>query len=262
VTLEMFAAPDPLLRQAIFRAYNDWIADYCAPYPGKLKALGVIDTADLDAAIAEMERVRAKGVVGVLISVNPGDGRYVRPEFDRFWAAAVSLGLPVSLHGGTDVNAVPFNQLTVGMMCTISTAVQTTLVDLVYGGVFARHPRLKVLSVENGAGWAPYMMQAMDARVYLDETRKLRFGKEEPMRPSDYIRRNVGITFMSDKLAIRQRDVIGVEALLWASDYPHHEGTFPHSLAVLDRQMVGVPDDVRDQIVRRNTAALYGFDLA
>jgi predicted TIM-barrel fold metal-dependent hydrolase len=149
-------------------------------------------------------------------------------------------------------------QKSIGMLVTISAAVQTTLVDLVYGGVFARHPELRVLSVENGAGWAPYMMQAMDVRVFLGPSRKLEVGGEA-LRPSDYIRRNVRITFMSDKLAMRLRDVIGLDSLLWASDYPHGESTFPNSRQVLDRQLAEVPAAEREQIVFGNTSRLYQF---
>lgn len=259
VTLELFGIPDAGLRSAAFRAYNDWVADYCRPYPDRLKAVGVVDTEDPGAAVRELERVRSMGLVGALISVAPGDDRYLRPEFDRFWSAAEALELPVSLHSGTEQAPVPFTDKSIGMLVSISVPVQVTLVDLVYAGVFARHPALRVVSVENGAGWAPYMMQAMDVRVFLDASRKLRFGDEEPLRPSEYVRRNVRITFMSDKLAIRLRDVIGVEALLWASDYPHPESTFPASRAVIERQLKEVPAGEQEQLICGNTARLYGF---
>jgi predicted TIM-barrel fold metal-dependent hydrolase len=258
VSLEMFGMPDPLLRRAVFRAYNGWIADYCRVYPDRLKGIGVVDTEDVGEGIAELRRVKELGLVGAMISVSPLDNIYVRPEFDPFWNAAVDLDLPISLHSGTDSKNQPFMTKTVGMLATISVSVQITLVDLVYGGVFARHPKLRVLSVENGVGWAPYMMQAMDVRVFLGPSRNLEFGNEA-LRPSDYIRRNVRFTFMSDKLGIRLRDVIGVENLLWASDYPHTESTFPNSRQTLARQLEDVPDPDREAIISGNTVHLYGF---
>jgi predicted TIM-barrel fold metal-dependent hydrolase len=103
------------------------------------------------------------------------------------------------------------------------------------------------------------MLQAMDVRVFLDESRKLRFGTEEPRRPSDYIRSNVRITFMSDKLAMRMRDSAGVDTLMWASDYPHGESTFPHSREIIARQLAGIPDDERERMLYGNTARMYGF---
>jgi predicted TIM-barrel fold metal-dependent hydrolase len=259
VTLEMFGSPDTGLRQAVFRAYNNWIAEFCAARPGIYKALAVIDTDDVGAAVAELERCAKLGMVGALVSISPGDNRYVRPGFDRFWAAAESLGMPISLHSGTDMKPVPFMQKTTGMLSSMFSIVQVTLVDLVYGGVFARHPGLMVLSVENGAGWVPYMLQAMDVRVFLDESRKLRFGTEEPRRPSDYIRSNVRVTFMSDKLAMRMRDSAGVDTLMWASDYPHGESTFPHSQEIIARQLAGIPGDDRERMLYGNTARMYGF---
>jgi predicted TIM-barrel fold metal-dependent hydrolase len=198
-------------------------------------------------------------MAGALVSASPGDRRYLDPRFDRFWSAAESLGLPVSLHSGSDMSPVPFVDKSVGMLAMLASSVQVTLIDLVYGGVFARHPRLCVLAVEYGAGWLPYMLQAMDVRVFLDESRKLRFGSEEPRRPSDYIRSNVRITFMSDKLAMRLRDSIGVGSLLWGSDYPHPESTFPQSRAVIERQLAGIPADERARMLCGNTAELYGF---
>lgn len=259
VALELFGVPDGALRAAIFRSYNDWIAEFARACPARFKALGLIDSDDVGAATAELERVARLGMVGVAISASPGDDRYLSPEFDRFWSAAVSLGLPVSLHSGSDMKPVPFVEKSVGGICMLASTVQVTLIDLVYAGVFARHPRLCVLAVEFGAGWLPYMLQAMDVRVFLDETRRLRFGSEQPRRPSDYIRSNVRITFMSDKLAMRMRESIGVECLLWGSDYPHPEGTFPHSRAVIERQLADVPGEERERLLWRNTAELYGF---
>jgi len=259
VTLEMFGSPDAGLRRAVFRAYNDWIAEFCAARPRIYKALGVIDTDDVDAAVAELERCAKLGMAGALVSIHPGDNRYVRPGFDRFWAAAESLNMPISLHSGTDMKPVPFMEKSTGMLTSMFSIVQTTLVDLVYGGVFARHPKLIVLSVENGAGWLPYMLQAMDVRVFLDESRKLRFGNEEPRRPSDYIRSNVRVTFMSDKLAMRMRDTCGLETLMWASDYPHGESTFPHSREIIARQLNGIPAAECDQLLFGNTQKMYGF---
>jgi predicted TIM-barrel fold metal-dependent hydrolase len=259
VTLELFAVPDAGLRAAIFRAYNDWIAEFASARPERYRALGVVDVEDVDAAVAELERCASLGMAGALISASPGDHRYVSPRFDRFWSAAGSLGLPLSLHSGSDMKPVPFVDKSVGMLCMLASTVQVTLIDLVYGGVFARHPRLCVLAVEYGAGWLPYMLQAMDVRVFLDESRKLRFGSEEPRRPSDYVRSNVRITFMSDKLAMRLRESIGVGSLLWGSDYPHPESTFPHSRAVIGRQLAGIPAAERAQMLAGNTAELYGF---
>jgi predicted TIM-barrel fold metal-dependent hydrolase len=259
VTLEMFAAPDRALRHAIFRAYNDWLAEFVSARRDRYKAIGIVDTDDVGAAVAELERIARMGMAGALISPRPGDNRFVRPEFDRFWAAARALGLPVSFHSGSDMKPVPFIEKSVGMLAMMSSDVQVALIDLVYGGVFARHPELIVLAVEYGAGWFPYMLQAMDVRVFLDESRKLRFGKEEPRRPSDYIRSNVRITFMSDKLAMQLRESLGPGALHWASDFPHAEGTFPHSRAVIDRQLAGVPGTERAELLWGNTAKLYGF---
>ncbi len=257
VALRMFAIGDPALRRACFSAYNDWLAEFCRARPDRLKGIGMVATDDVDLAVAELRRVRNLGHVGAMISVSPERPYYVQPEFDRFWAAAVALQTPVSLHVGTDGERQrPVAQRTVGELCTIAVPAQRTLVDLIYGGVFVRHPKLMVISVEHGVGWAPYLLQSMDAAFHIKAATHL----NEGLKASDYFRRNIRLTFMRDNVGIRHRHEIGLDLLLWSTDYPHRESTFPHSREVLANMMAGVPPNEQHQIAFGNTAALYGLN--
>lgn len=257
VALRMFAIQDPALRRACFAAYNDWVAAFCRAYPDRLKGVGMVATDDVDLAVAELRRLRELGLPGAMISVLPERPYYLEPAFDKFWAAAVDLRIPVSLHVGTNGERQrTIAQRSVGELCTIAVSAQRTLVDLVYAGVFARHPRLMVLSVEHGAGWVPYLMQSMDHAFHGIAAGNL----DQGMKASDYFRRNIRLTFMRDDLAIQHRHEIGLDLLLWSTDYPHRESTFPRSREVLERMTAGIPAAERDRIAYGNTAALYGIN--
>jgi predicted TIM-barrel fold metal-dependent hydrolase len=255
VGLGMFAIDDPALRGACFRAYNDWIAEFCAAYPDRLKGVGMVDTEEVGATVAELKRLRELNLVGAMISVLPDSAAYVQPEFDPFWATAAELKLPVSLHVLTNRRARNDPQRTVGEYCTVSVFVQITLVDLIYGGVFVRHPDLKVISVEHGGGWVPYLMQSMDSAWH---SRQASF--EPGLKASDYFRRNIRLTFMRDNLLIKSRHEVGLDVMMWSTDFPHRASTYPHSREILANMMAGVPAAEQRQIVYDNAAALYGFN--
>jgi predicted TIM-barrel fold metal-dependent hydrolase len=126
--------------------------------------------------------------------------------------------------------------------------------------VFERFPGLKVLSVEHEAGWAAYFLHIMDytytQRVPRPEWHRFSNGA----LPSDFFHRNVFISFQEDPIAIQLRTYIGVDNLLWGSDYPHVESTFPRSREVLGEILAGVPEDERARIVGENTARIFHFD--
>lgn len=255
VGLGMFAIDDPALRHACFAAYNDWVADYCAVYPDKLKGIGMVDTEDVDAAVAELKRLRTLNLVGAMISVQPDSTAYVEPEFDPFWATASDLKLPISLHVLTNRRERPNAKRTVGEFCTISVFVQITLVDLIYGGVFVRHPDLKVLSVEHGGAWVPHLLQSMDSAWH-----SLQAQFDPGMKASDYFRRNVRLTFMRDPLLVKNRLDIGLNVPMWSTDFPHRASTYPHSRQILTKLMEGVPEAEQRPLIYGNAAALYGFN--
>lgn len=257
IALRMFAIPDQPLRLAVFHAYNDWVAEYCQAHPARIKGIAMVDTEDLDEGVAELNRARSLDLVGAMVSINPQGNAYVEAEFDRFWATAAELGLPVSLHINT--NREKLRLATPGDSMTIPTFVQRTLANLIFGGVFLRHPRLRVVSAENDAGWAPYFLQRMDGSFERHRTARKLPIDDGGLQPSEYFQRNVRLTFMEDAVAIRHRVEIGLDCLAWASDYPHKESTFPHSQSTLDDLFRDVPDGERNQIVAGNTAALYGL---
>ena len=135
-----------------------------------------------------------------------------------------------------------------------------SLAHLILSGVFERFPRLRVGSVEHELGWAPFFLDRLDY-TYTQRARRPWWHRFKDGLPSDFFRRNVFLSFQEDALGIRDRHLLGVDQLMWGSDYPHTESTFPQSRKLLDRVFADVPDGERRRIVRDNVARLYGFDL-
>jgi predicted TIM-barrel fold metal-dependent hydrolase len=133
--------------------------------------------------------------------------------------------------------------------------------DMIFSGVFERHPRLQLVIVEFELAWAPHMLSAMDY-TYRERHEEALVRFRGGMRPSDFFRRNVSLSFQEDAIGIRLRDTIGVDNMMWGSDYPHSESTFPRSRKILAEILAGVPEDEQAKIVGGNTARRYRFDVA
>ena len=264
LAMRMFAIKDEPLQAACFRAYNNWMADFCTPYPDRLKGLGLIDLNDIGAAIEEMRRCKRLGLAGACVSISPdAEMPYDSAEYEPFWAAAAEMGMPLSLHVGTDRR--PSTQgsaaANVGYLVYRSIdhyIVEQAIATLIFSGVLHRHPRLRVVSAENDIGWSGYLVERMD---YMFERRKNLTQLPIPRHtlPSEYFHRQVFLTFMRDRAGILVRHLTGVNNLLWANDYPHTDSTWPDSQKVLDAMFEGVPSEERRKITVENAAALYGF---
>jgi predicted TIM-barrel fold metal-dependent hydrolase len=202
------------------------------------------------------------------------DRRYDHPEYERFWAAARALVLPQSLHTATRRQgkirgAGDKTPRDASSRATKAFYPALSLCDLIFSGVFERHPRLRVAIVEFELAWAPHLLSTMDY-TYRERHGEAIYRFRDGMLPSDFFRRKVVLSFQEDAIGIRLRDVIGTGNMMWGSDYPHSESTFPHSRKILAEILAGVPDDEqakpapdRDpEIAGGNTARVYNFDVA
>ena len=136
---------------------------------------------------------------------------------------------------------------------------QDIIGTLIFGGVFDRHPELKVVCVEADAGWVPHWMYRADHAV--KRHRNWLGSGELKRRPSEYFRENVYVTFQDDWVAFQTAEVMNHERLMWASDHPHSDSTFSNSQEVLAEQTAHLAPEVRDDIVWRNCARLYGIEV-
>jgi predicted TIM-barrel fold metal-dependent hydrolase len=136
-----------------------------------------------------------------------------------------------------------------------------SLCDLIFSGVFERHPGLTLAIVEFELAWAPHLLSTMDY-TYRERHGEAFYRFKDGMLPSDFFRRNVVLSFQEDAIGIRLRDAIGVDDMMWGSDYPHSESNFPQSRKTLAEILAGVPDDEQAKIAGGNTARVYNFDVA
>ena len=263
--LLLYTQADSALLSASCRAYNNFLAEFCASAPDRLKGVAMVNTDDVDDAVREMQRARDLGLSGALIpTAAPSERLYDSPEYEPLWAAAVDLAMPLSLHlganrvgaGGVDPNLARIRP-TYFAVC--EHWVKLSLADMIFSGVFDRHPALTVGAIEHELGWIPFFLERMD-NTYTQRqgnSRYYRFSTAE--RPSDFFRRNVFCSFQDDAFGIRERHYIGIDSLCWGNDYPHTESTFPRSQQIMAERLHDVPADERDKILQGNVSRIYGF---
>jgi predicted TIM-barrel fold metal-dependent hydrolase len=262
-----FRVADPALMSAIFRAYNDWLAEFCRTDPARLKGIAMINLDDVQEGIRELERTARLGLAGAMITEYPlEDRRYDQPEYEPFWAAAEALAMPLSLHTATrrqgKIRGAGARTLRdASSRATKAFYPALSMCDMIFSGVFERHPRLTLAIVEFELSWAPHLLTTMDY-TYRERHEEAIYRFADDRRPSDFFRRNVVLSFQEDAVGIRLRDVIGVDNMMWGSDYPHTESTFPRSRKILAEILAGVPEPEQAKIVGGTTARVYGFDAA
>jgi predicted TIM-barrel fold metal-dependent hydrolase len=262
-----FKVADRLLMSAIFRAYNDWLAEFCSADRARLKGIAMVNLDDVQEGIAELERAARLGLSGAMIAEYPlEDRRYDRSEYEPFWTAAQALDMPLSLHTATrrqgKIRGAGERTLRdASSRATKALWPATSMCDMIFAGVFERHPRLKLAIVEFELAWAPHLLATMDY-TYRERHEEALYRFKGGMLPSDFFHRNVFLSFQEDAIGIRLRDVIGVRNMMWGSDYPHSESTFPQSKKILAEILAGVPQDEQAEIVGGTTARLYRFDTA
>jgi predicted TIM-barrel fold metal-dependent hydrolase len=260
---------DAALQQACFRAYNDWLAEYCSYAPKQLAGLALISLYDIEEAVRELHRCRQMGLKGAMIWASPPEDRpYSSPLYDPFWAAAQDLHMPLSLHAITGMG--PESQATRAMgreiqpvdrylrAVTGADEVKRTLTVFIFSGVLERFPGLKLVSAENNVGWLPFVIQRWDQAHATS-----RYMQTTPLqlRPSEYFHRQVYATFIDDSVGVENRHQIGIDNIMWSSDYPHTASTWPHSQDIIARDFKAAPEAEKWKIVRENVIALYDLDL-
>jgi predicted TIM-barrel fold metal-dependent hydrolase len=255
---------DPALTLAGARAHNRWLKDLCDAHPARRAGVAVLPIDDIELAVQEAHWVRkAFRHAGVLVPAGTGSlPLYHHPRYEPLWSACEALGLPVHVHtgsGGPDYGDFPFAPLL--YVCEATWFAHRPLTFVMWSGVLERHPGLRFVMTEQGAEWIPPLLERWDSMFDQPMFRHLRGTLR--LRPSEYWARQccVGASMLTrEECEIRER--IGVATMMWGSDYPHPEGTWPHTRERLRQTFAGVPEpDVR-AILGENAARVYGFDLA
>jgi predicted TIM-barrel fold metal-dependent hydrolase len=261
VGMALAQSTDAGYQLACVRAYNDWLVEYCEAGEGRLVGLAMVPTIDVDDGVAEIERAHRAGLRGAMVPGVAAEGHYADTRFDPLWAAFAERGWPVSFHiltGGMGGDPTLGSGIALMTVMSVVHQVQQTLSLLIFGGVFDRHPGLRVVSAEHDGGWVAHYAYRLDQMYERHHSWLGRRAAAIRRQPSEYLRTNVWYTFQKDPVAVETRHRVGVGQLMWASDYPHSDSTWPHSRKVIERDFAGVPADELDAIVRGNAAALYG----
>ncbi|HEX7096610.1 MAG TPA: amidohydrolase family protein [Acidimicrobiales bacterium] len=270
--LVLYSVPNTEVVSAAMRAYNDWLAEFCSYDPSRMKGIAMLNIDEPSEAVEELQRAHGLGLAGAMITVAPPPWRPLRdPSLDPLWEAAERLSMPISLHVGTDradprlgdaAFRLDVKNVPPSAFVNKDFQVRQAFADLILSGVLERHPGLRVGTVEHELAWIPFFLEQMDY-TYTDRPRRgdwHRFA-DPAARPSHYFLRQCFASFQEDAVGLRLRDEIGVRALLWGSDYPHTESTFPRSREILAKILDGVPEEDVVRIVCTNAAELYGFDV-
>lgn len=267
--LLMWAGRNVAFVAAQCRVWNDWAIEFCRPQLARCSPAAAIPALDVDAAVAEVARAAKLGF-RVLTLPNrpvwgpedPANPNYNHPQYDRLWAAIQDHDLPITFHAATgkDPRAVKghggaiINYVVHGCLPVAEPAVV-----LCSSGVIERFPKLRFAVVEGNAGWVPWMLDMMD-----EACRKHHFWTRPKLKelPSTYFRTNGAATLAEDRSALLTAEPYGLEDnLLWANDFPHHEGTWPHSAQAIERGFGALREDTRAKILGLNAARMFGFEI-
>ncbi len=258
------AIHDHAARSACFRAYNDTLAEWIQAAPRRLIPVGVVPVADVAEGVAELGRLAKLGFRAATIPTYPDLfdlPHYWDERYQPLWRAFADHNIPISLHTSVTKGLTLMQQADP----TPSKAIFQSLPPIhmaelvsswILGGMLPRNPDLNLVLVESGIGWIAYYLERLDtmfrrhnwvARGVIDEL------------PSTYWNRQFHATFEDDLVGLRTLDRLGVDNVMWASDYPHPDSTWPESQKVVEEDFRELASEDKEKIVWRNAATLYGL---
>jgi predicted TIM-barrel fold metal-dependent hydrolase len=274
-------ADDAFVRAGI-EAYNNFLwEEFCAPDRDRLIGMAQMPSTGIDDAVDALRKAKARGFKGVVTSCWPSGGDSISDADDPFWAAASDEGIPVCIHinlvsrrarqsqrkaaeaaaakgsGGLyGGKAAKANAKAVAGLGSVFSTVPSTIGQLIFTGTFERFPDLQVAMIETGVGWIPHFLEQIDDRYWRNRS----WGNipiKEP--PSFYWFRNMSATFITDFNGVENRYGVGVDNMMWSSDYPHHGNDWPYSRRTIDSMMSHIDRDERRRIVGANAARIFGL---
>ena len=267
--LTIWGLTDEPLQRSILRSYNAWLHDFCSHDPQRLIGIPLLSILDVEHAVADLEEYAKLGFRGVALPPGIKDGGYYDPMYEPLWAAADDAGIVISFHSGP-AQGVPrtsfpgprkYDPLKHSMgFAGVQDKPQQLLGNLIFSGIFDRHPKLQVAIVEFDVGWVAHLVQRFDYHwgrqrawdPHLDVNKR---------KPTEYLRSNISFTFQDDRAGMLTTPIYGEDNYMWASDYPHGGSTFPYSPQTVDRNFEGIDPAVKRKIARDNLSRLYGLGL-
>jgi len=258
------------------QAHNRWLADFCAQTPGRRAGIAQIFLNDLDDALGEVRFAAESGLFGGILLPGVAPNHEIPPlwsdTYEPLWTLCEELDIVVNHHsgGGLPVFDVADPAARAVMLVEIPIYAHRALWALIFAGVFERHPSLKFVLTEQGTSWVPGTLANLDwfaGRMRLPDAAEAHFGGEAvaklSLTPSEYFARNcwIGASFLRPIESTLCHDV-GIDRIMWGSDYPHTEGSYPYSREALRAAFAGTPEPEVRAMLSENAATVYDFDLA
>lgn len=262
-------------RWAGLQAHNRWLVDFCNDYPGRRAGVVQINLFDVENSVAEIHWAREHGLTGgvLLPGTPPGTGlpQLHHASYEPIWQACEELGMPVNHHTGSAAPPMgPDPEDTITFLLEVSWYAHRAFYQLILGGALERHPDLQLVFTEQGTAWVPDELLRLDyffnRMSSSDGSQEQVWGAEVmsrlSLKPSEYWARqcHVGASFIRP-MEMGVRHQVGVDRIMWGSDYPHKEASSPYSREAIALAFAGVPKDEAEKMLSLNAAALYGFDL-
>ena len=269
-----------------YRSYYRWLADFCSTDRKRLIGVAYMPMRDIDETIGMIKEAAKLGFRSINLPAFPqaadgisssakvanisaaqgaaltgdpsGKKSYAHPEYDRLWAVICDLDMTVTFHLGGRIPRFGEKEHFLPDLVMSKVAMAEPVAIAIYGGVFQRFPKMRWAIIESGVGWMAWMAE------YMDRTwEKQRYWVESPLteKPSFFMDRNIFASFINDRTGILQRNLPGGRNIMWSSDYPHSETTFPHSHDVIARDFVDVPEADIDAIICTRAAKLFDVPL-
>lgn len=244
------------------RAYNRWLADLCKVNPGRHAGVALINVDDIDVSVREIRKAKELGLWGgVLLPTSTGDHPfYHHPRYEPLWTVCEELDLPLQAHSGWSPDYGDVPAATAMYISEVDMWAHRPFTALMWSGAFERHPNLKLILTETGCSWILETLRVLEFKA--DHPIFKHFTKDLSLRPSEYFARQcyIGASFMPSHEG-KDRHKIGLDRLMWGSDYPHLEGTWPNTMDALRKTFGNYPEDETRALLGTNAAEVYGFDL-
>jgi predicted TIM-barrel fold metal-dependent hydrolase len=261
ISYSIIANHDGEFHLALVRAYNDWLSEYAGYAPARLAGMALLPNRGVAMAVAEVERAaQLPGIRGFLMGLYPDGNLDMTPECEPLWDAIEASGMPLTIHVTLTDTHPGAHRATLREGVSRFVDAPGRIEEFIYGGVLQRHPRLRLVFVEVDAGWVPYFKEQADNR-WLRNSPKLREQRNLTERPSSYFDR-IAFTYITDRFALRNRRDIGIDSLMWSSDYPHGGSDYPLSWRMIEGDFADIPAGERHAILAGNAVRIFGLDTA
>lgn len=257
-------AIDPEQNLAGNRAYNRWLAEFCNKNPGRHAGVAIINVDDIEVSVQEVRDAHAMGLFGgVLLPSGTGDQPYYH-HYDRYaplWTVCEELDMPIHTHSGWSPDYGDSPAATPMFISEVDMWAHRPFPALLWSGVFEKHPNIKLVFTESGCSWILEALRLLEYKA--DNPLFAYFTKDLSLSPTEYFQRNcfLGASFLGPAEA-EDRYRIGVDKIMWGSDYPHMEGTWPNTYDKVRDTFGSIPEQEIRSMMGTTAADVFGFDMS